>query len=307
MSGHWQRLGLAPTDDERAIKRAYAALLKQTRPEDDPAAFQRLRDALEAALHEADSARNEQALAEAEAAAQDEGAGEGSHPEAGPQVCPDCGKVHGAFPDLDSLPENERAIVEKLQPWIEELTALNRDDRVEEAIFRLLGYKNDPYCQDPLVAEIFEDGVLYTCCEDRHIHDYFVRAAIDAYGWLQADGWLNQKEPQTVEWLQVRLQESDAIDVVEKLLDCIEQQNEALAIEQFDHVLSGDLLLNVDVKSLFEGELMLGLSQFEPLPLYFLQHVMQRLAWYQDHRHLQSFHPQAWLLLRHKLAQTAHS
>ena len=46
----WQLLGIAQTRDERAIKRAYAALLKQTRPEDDPAGFQRLRECRDWAL-----------------------------------------------------------------------------------------------------------------------------------------------------------------------------------------------------------------------------------------------------------------
>ena len=35
-------LGLPVDADERAVKRAYAARLKVTRPDDDPAAFQRL-------------------------------------------------------------------------------------------------------------------------------------------------------------------------------------------------------------------------------------------------------------------------
>lgn len=38
-------LAIAPTDDTRAIKKAYAARLKVVRPDDDPIAFQALRDA----------------------------------------------------------------------------------------------------------------------------------------------------------------------------------------------------------------------------------------------------------------------
>lgn len=43
----WQVLGLAPTDDLRALKRAYAACLKRCRPEDDAEGFARLRGAYE--------------------------------------------------------------------------------------------------------------------------------------------------------------------------------------------------------------------------------------------------------------------
>lgn len=46
----WQILGLSPTGDVRAIKRAYAALLKRNRPEDDLQAFQQLRTAYDEAL-----------------------------------------------------------------------------------------------------------------------------------------------------------------------------------------------------------------------------------------------------------------
>jgi hypothetical protein len=51
--GLWEILGTEPTGDERALKRAYAKRLKVTRPEDDPAAFQELRDAYEYALRHA--------------------------------------------------------------------------------------------------------------------------------------------------------------------------------------------------------------------------------------------------------------
>lgn len=46
----WNVLGLPPDADSRTIKRTYAALLKKTRPDDDPEGFQRLREAYEAAL-----------------------------------------------------------------------------------------------------------------------------------------------------------------------------------------------------------------------------------------------------------------
>jgi hypothetical protein len=50
---HWQMLGLAPDADERSIKRAYARLLKVHRPDENPDEFQRLRQAYEATLAEA--------------------------------------------------------------------------------------------------------------------------------------------------------------------------------------------------------------------------------------------------------------
>lgn len=50
---HWFLLDLAPTADTRAIKRAYAARLKCTRPDEDPQGFQALRQAYEVALRQA--------------------------------------------------------------------------------------------------------------------------------------------------------------------------------------------------------------------------------------------------------------
>ena len=46
----WQILHIEPTNDTRAIRRAYAKLLKTTRPDDDAAAYQKLREAFDEAL-----------------------------------------------------------------------------------------------------------------------------------------------------------------------------------------------------------------------------------------------------------------
>ena len=53
----WKILKIDPTNDKRAIKRAYAKLLKQNNPEDNPSGFQTLRDAYDRALSYCETAQ----------------------------------------------------------------------------------------------------------------------------------------------------------------------------------------------------------------------------------------------------------
>lgn len=56
MPGVWDELGIAPTKDASAVKRAYARRLKIVRPDADPEGFARLRKAYERALASAQTA-----------------------------------------------------------------------------------------------------------------------------------------------------------------------------------------------------------------------------------------------------------
>ncbi len=56
----WDELGIDPCNDPKAIRRAYAARLKKLDPDKDPAAFTRLREALEWALAETGDAAAQQ-------------------------------------------------------------------------------------------------------------------------------------------------------------------------------------------------------------------------------------------------------
>lgn len=60
----WHILQILPTDDERAIRRAYAKLLKHTRPDEDAAAYQALREAFDQAIALAPYIRREHGVSE---------------------------------------------------------------------------------------------------------------------------------------------------------------------------------------------------------------------------------------------------
>lgn len=271
----WQRLGLAPTSDEREIKRAYARLLKTTRPEEDPEGFQTLRAAFEAALWAADALRM-QPPPEGES-------------EAGP------------------LPAQGGNLEAELRPHIEELARLNEQGTSEEAmaaLTALLARYDFPAARerDAQRWTLFEDGMLWVCCDIAANHDDFLRAAIALFGWTEPGNWLAEKDPRTVEWLKLRLREAEALAEVDRLLVQLEAGEEAEAQALLGRLAEDELLINVDVRHLFEAELMVGLSEFAELPQHFCRALVRLFGWQRDWRHLEEYHPEAWQAFHTKAA-----
>jgi hypothetical protein len=270
----WQTLGIAPTPDEREVKRAYAKLLKASRPEDDPEAFQRLRDAFEQALWAADELRR------------------------APPITP----VDDAGRD-----PREIALEAVFRPHIERLAELNESGTSEAALAALEEVIDrfslrDPAQRDPLSWQLFEDGMLWVCCDIAANHDDFLRAGLRLFGWAEPGNWLGEKDPKTVEWLKLRLKEADALDAVDRLLNLAEDEGEDAALPLLAQLADDDMLINVDVRHLFEAELMVGLSEFRPLPMQLGARAIELFGWKRDHRHLEEYHPDAWANFRSSLA-----
>ncbi|MBV8660207.1 MAG: J domain-containing protein [Burkholderiales bacterium] len=262
----WDVLGIAPTEEEREIRRAYARLLKTTRPEDDAEAFQRLRTAFEDALWAADELRRTPPAPTAV-----------TEPTAG----------------------REAEIEAALRPHIERLADLNEQGTADAALaaldrlmadFKLI----DPAERDPLTWQLFEDGMLWVCCDIAANHDDFLRRAIGMFGWIEPGHWLGERDPKTVEWLKLRMREAEALEAVDQLLDRVEAGDEAGAVQTLRQLVDDDLLVNVDVRHLFEAELMVGLSELPVTPRLLSASAFELFGWKRDPRHLEDYHPEAW-------------
>ncbi|WP_374352155.1 hypothetical protein [Chitinimonas sp.] len=276
----WQVLGIAATADERDIKRAYARLLKTTRPEDDPEAFQQLRDAFEAALWAADELRRQPPVIQADGA---------------------------------ERPPREVELENLFRPHIEKMAELNERGTSEQALAALEQMLDqfslrDPQQRDPLAWQLFEDGMLWICCDIAANHDEFLRAGMQLFGWIEPGNWLGEKDPKTVEWLKLRMLEADALDAVDRLLNLAESEGEQAALPELERLADDERLINVDVRHLFEAELMVGLSEFKPIPATLAGRAVALFGWQRDHRHLEEYHAEAWAAFRQgvPLLQSGH-
>jgi len=164
----WHILGIEPTSDERAVKRAYSRKLKETRPEDDPAAFQALRDAYEAAIA---MLRHEELVLEAQDAAPAPVAAaeaQTTPDDAGPDPIEE---AHRLWMDLFDFP-----LEEKPRYYLAQCMA--REEM-----------------HDLRVREAFELYALRYCAED-DCPDRLREAIADHFGWESDSTYIERRQPE---------------------------------------------------------------------------------------------------------------
>ena len=109
MSGFWETLGLEPTEDAAAIRRAYAERAKACHPEEDQEGFLKLRQAYQAALAWAERAGGSAASGQGNSGSDNRDAGPRA-PAGGPlqepaeESEPDGEPEDWQFPAVEELP-----------------------------------------------------------------------------------------------------------------------------------------------------------------------------------------------------------
>ena len=164
----WETLELEPGSDERSIKRQYARLLKNTRPDSSPEAFQVLREAYEIALNWARWATDHKDDEDDAFQPTDSG-----------------------FQEISSSPLPELILPAPTTPSLEEnllaelLTDLSPSSLAEHS----------QKAEEARLSSDFERSVLQQCLDDAPAPD-LLDAACHEFGWLEAraEHHLNEAE-----------------------------------------------------------------------------------------------------------------
>lgn len=186
----WTALGIAPTDDERAIRVAYSARLKAFDPDSDPQAFVALREARDMALHLARrTAREAAAAAEPRQDATQAHDAREPEPEAISQAERHAQDLYAMF-YAERDPERASATHEEREAMLAHWQGIVADPRLQEiGFFAQLEHwtigliAHHLPLSDPLIipaTELFE----WTASDDTVAQSREVAVITARYGWL---------------------------------------------------------------------------------------------------------------------------
>lgn len=166
----WDELAIPPTDDAAAIRRAYAVRLKRCRPDDDTAAFVRLRAAYETALR-------------------------GAVRRPPPEVPPPELQTPPEFQLISPASRHDEPAPEKLVA-----TAIARGD-VQTAATLLLAARGDSTL--PIGRWMWlTEHLAWRLAQDRNIDDAVVEAIARQFGWF---GGSEQTPTAAIQTLRIRI------------------------------------------------------------------------------------------------------
>jgi hypothetical protein len=198
----WARLGLNDDADERSIKRQYAKLLKVTRPDDDPEAFQQLREAYEQALNWARMRADDEAFE-----------GETAAVEFTSQAQRD---VESSMPSTVSL---ERPAVSPVAPAMDaQVLARKTAEALVEHTDALTLQTQHQAAVEQGCDQPFQQRVLERCLDDDEPDTALLKAAVDHLRWLTP-------------WQTLRLTADQEIHLTQALLERQRQMLEVLLNE----------------------------------------------------------------------------
>ncbi|UAA40619.1 J domain-containing protein [Paraneptunicella aestuarii] len=180
----WEVLGIAPTDNEREIKRAYAKLLRDCHPEDEPEKFQRLNEAYQAALsYEFSESHNEDAILEQ--------TGDDSNNDSFDKVQEDEEQGSQWIAEIEPVTEQEVYLKDKIEQFLASLTELLDNSRTDDGDWKAL-FNNElmqsSECRQLLSYQVFKllAGHLCHSREDwspSNLPDYVVPEFARIFDW----------------------------------------------------------------------------------------------------------------------------
>lgn len=190
----WEVLGMRASGDVRDIKRAYARQLKVTRPEDDPAGFQTLRDAYEMALQMAAQAAAEETEPSLIDVDEQDRPAPATHAQA----------VMPAVPDLPSTPDMQAAsagpdpMQQARQLWDEYLAKAAAQPK-----HRLAKMSGSDALLNLQVRECFEWCAAQYCAGDE-CPSSMREAIVQFYGWDNDAAFIARHAPEVAQQMLSR-------------------------------------------------------------------------------------------------------